>query len=39
MESDQTDEELLVVLDVDSRANENWILDSGCTFLMTPNRD
>ena len=39
MESDQTDGELQVASDVDSRASENWILDSGCMFHMTPNRD
>ena len=39
MELDQTDGELLVASDADSRASENWILDSGCTFHMTPNRD
>ena len=39
MESDQTDRELLVVSDADSRAIENLILDSSCTFHMTPNRD
>ena len=38
MESDQTDRELLVASNADSRASENWILDSGCTFHMTPNR-
>ena len=31
MESDQTSGDLLVTLDVDSRASDNWILDSGCT--------
>ena len=39
METYQTDGELLVASDGDSRASENWILDSGCTFHMTPNRD
>ena len=39
VESDQTDGELLVASDADSRAGENWILDSGCMFHMTPNRD
>ena len=39
MESYQTDGELLVALDVVSRAGENWILDYGCTFHMTPNWD
>ena len=39
MESDQTDGELLVASDDDSRAIENWILDFGCTFHMTHNRD
>ena len=29
----------MVTSDADSRAGENWILDSGCTFHMTPNRD
>ena len=36
---DQTDGELLVASDANSRASENWILDSGCTFQMTSNRD
>ena len=39
VESYQIDGELLVTSDVDSRARENWILDSGCMFHMTPNRD
>ena len=39
MESNKIDGELRVVLDDDLRASENWILDSGCTFHMTPNRD
>ena len=39
VESDQTDGELLVGSDADSRASENWILDSGCKFHMTPNQD
>ena len=39
MESDQNDGELLVALDVDSRAGENWSLDYRCTFHMIPNRD
>ena len=39
MESDQTNGELLVESNVDLRAGENWILDSCCTFHMTPNRD
>ena len=39
VESYQTDGELLVVLDAYSRAGENWILDSGYRFHMTPNRD
>ena len=38
VELDQTDEELLVASDTDLRAGD-WILDSGCTFHMTPNRD
>ena len=38
MESDQIDGEL-VALVVDSRVGKNWILDSGCTFHMTHNRD
>ena len=29
----------MVASDVDSRASENWILDSGCKFHMTPNQD
>ena len=39
MESDKIDGELLVASDVDLRTGENWILDSCCTFQMTPNRD
>ena len=39
MEVDQTNGELLVASDANLRAGENWILDSGCTFHMTPNRD
>ena len=27
------------MLDAYSRASENWILNYGCTFHMTPNRD
>ena len=37
MESDKSDGELLVMSDVDLRAGENWILDSNCTFHITPN--
>ena len=37
VESDQTDGELVVTLDTDSRAGENWILDYGFTFHMTLN--
>ena len=29
----------MVTSDSDSRASENWILDFGCTFHMTLNRD
>ena len=39
VELDQTDGELLVASDADSRASENWILDFGCKFHMTPNPD
>ena len=39
VELHQTDGELLVALDADSRASENWILDSSCTFHMNPNQD
>ena len=39
MELDQTDKELLVESSADLRVCENWILDSGCSFHMTPNRD
>ena len=39
MKLDQTDGELLIVLDANLRAGENWILDFGCTFHMTPNRE
>ncbi|KAG8473109.1 hypothetical protein CXB51_035075 [Gossypium anomalum] len=31
--------ELLVASVNDSKVNEEWILDSGCTFHMSPNRD
>ena len=37
MELYQTDRELLVASNAYSRVSENWILDSGCTFHMTPN--
>ena len=36
MESDQTGGELLVASNADLRAGENWILDFGCTFHVTP---
>ena len=39
VESYQTSRELLVMSDADLRASENWILDYGCTFQMTSNRD
>ena len=39
VESYQTNKELLVVSDANSRASENWILYSGCTFHMNPNWD
>ena len=39
MESDWIDGELLVASDVDLRDGENWILDFGCIFHMTPNQD
>ena len=39
MESYQTNKELLVASDANSRASENWILYSGCMFHMTPNWD
>ena len=39
MELDHIDGELLILSNADSRADENWILDSGCIFHMTPNRD
>ena len=39
MESNQTDGELLVGSDADSRADEDSILDFDCTFHMNPNRD
>ena len=39
VELDQIDGELLVASDANSRASENWILDPGCTFQMTSNRD
>ena len=37
--SNQCDGDLLVACDAHSRASENWILDSGCTFHMTPTQD
>ncbi|KAG8475695.1 hypothetical protein CXB51_032441 [Gossypium anomalum] len=33
------DGELLVAFVNDSKVSEEWILDSGCTFHMSPNRD
>ncbi|KAG8503733.1 hypothetical protein CXB51_001751 [Gossypium anomalum] len=36
---DYSDSELLVTSVNDSKVNEEWILDSGCTFHMSPNRD
>ena len=33
------DGELLVASDIDSKQSDEWILDSGCTFHMCPNRD
>ncbi|KAG8481033.1 hypothetical protein CXB51_025775 [Gossypium anomalum] len=36
---DYSDGELLVVSVNDSKVSEEWILDSGCTFHMSPNRD
>ncbi|KAG8492474.1 hypothetical protein CXB51_009570 [Gossypium anomalum] len=36
---DYSDGELLVTSVNDSEVNEEWILDSGCTFHMSPNRD
>ena len=39
MELDHIDGELPVFSDADSRAGQNWILDSGCMFHMTPNWD
>ena len=39
MDSYKTDGELLVVPNADLRVGENWILDYGCTFHMTPNQD
>ncbi|KAG8482498.1 hypothetical protein CXB51_024223 [Gossypium anomalum] len=34
-----SDGELLVTSVNDSKVSEEWILDSGCTFHMSPNRD
>ncbi|KAG8491575.1 hypothetical protein CXB51_014846 [Gossypium anomalum] len=34
-----SDSELLVTSVNDSKVSEEWILDSGCTFHMSPNRD
>ncbi|KAG8501427.1 hypothetical protein CXB51_003754 [Gossypium anomalum] len=36
---DYSDGELLVASVNDSKVSEEWILDSGCTFHMSPNRD
>ncbi|KAG8480237.1 hypothetical protein CXB51_024800 [Gossypium anomalum] len=36
---DYSDGELLVASVNDSKVSEEWILDSGCTFHMIPNRD
>ncbi|KAG8473757.1 hypothetical protein CXB51_035572 [Gossypium anomalum] len=36
---DYSDGELLVSSVNDSKVREEWILDSGCTFHMSPNRD
>ncbi|KAG8480597.1 hypothetical protein CXB51_024789 [Gossypium anomalum] len=36
---DYSDSELLVASVNDSKVSEEWILDSGCTFHMSPNRD
>ncbi|KAG8490587.1 hypothetical protein CXB51_013756 [Gossypium anomalum] len=36
---DYSDDELLVASVNDSKVSEEWILDSGCTFHMSPNRD
>ncbi|KAG8491630.1 hypothetical protein CXB51_014990 [Gossypium anomalum] len=36
---DYSDGELIVASVNDSKVSEEWILDSGCTFHMSPNRD
>ncbi|KAG8491535.1 hypothetical protein CXB51_014880 [Gossypium anomalum] len=36
---DYSDGELLVAFVNNSKVSEKWILDSGCTFHMSPNRD
>ncbi|KAG8501335.1 hypothetical protein CXB51_003507 [Gossypium anomalum] len=36
---DYSDSELLVAFVNSSEVSEEWILDSGCTFHMSPNRD
>ncbi|KAG8481083.1 hypothetical protein CXB51_025814 [Gossypium anomalum] len=36
---DYSDSELLVTSVKNSKVSEEWILDSGCTFHMSPNRD
>ncbi|KAG8477766.1 hypothetical protein CXB51_027752 [Gossypium anomalum] len=36
---DYSDGELLVAYVNNSKVNDEWILDSGCTFHMSPNRD
>ena len=39
VELDYSDRELLVAFHGDFKLNEDWILDSGCTFHMTSNRN
>ncbi|KAG8496761.1 hypothetical protein CXB51_007827 [Gossypium anomalum] len=36
---DYSDSELLVAFVNNSKVSDEWILDSGCTFHMSPNRD
>src|SRR5262249_9882460 len=36
---DHISRELLIAFDDDSKTSEEWILDSGCTFHICPNRD
>lgn len=39
VENDYDKEEILIIYDDDSRLDEDWILDTACTFHMYSNRD